>query len=80
MRGKRRFMWVCTTNNVLKANAKTKFVCFSKDIIRTKASTIKIGPGFMPGTVHVGFVVDKVALGQNFLQVLQFSPVNVNPP
>jgi hypothetical protein len=25
-----------------------------------------------PGSVHVGFVVDKVALGQVFLQVLQF--------
>jgi hypothetical protein len=28
----------------------------------------------------VGFVVDKVALGQVFLQVLQFSPVNIIPP
>jgi hypothetical protein len=29
-------------------------------------------PGFDPGLIHVGFVVDKVALGQ----VLRFSPVN----
>jgi hypothetical protein len=28
----------------------------------------------------VGFVVDKVALGQVFLQVLQFSPVSIIPP
>jgi hypothetical protein len=28
----------------------------------------------------VGFVVDKVALGQVFLQVLRFSPVNIIPP
>jgi hypothetical protein len=30
--------------------------------------------------VHMGFVVDKVALGQVFLQVLQFSPVKFIPP
>jgi hypothetical protein len=28
----------------------------------------------------VGFVVDKVALGQVFLRVLWFSPVNIIPP
>jgi hypothetical protein len=28
----------------------------------------------------VGFVVDKVALGQVFLRVLQFSPANIIPP
>jgi hypothetical protein len=33
-----------------------------------------------PGSVHVGFVVDKVALGQVFLRVLRFSPVNFIPP
>jgi hypothetical protein len=37
-------------------------------------------PGFNPGSVHVGFVVDKVALGQVFPRVLRFSPVNVIPP
>jgi len=35
-------------------------------------------PGFAPGSVHVGFVVDKVALGQVFLRVLRFSPVNIH--
>jgi hypothetical protein len=30
-------------------------------------------PGFDPGSVHVGFVVDKVALGQVFPRVLRFS-------
>jgi hypothetical protein len=30
-------------------------------------------PGFDPGSVHVGFVVDKVALGQIFPRVLWFS-------
>jgi hypothetical protein len=37
-------------------------------------------PGFDPGLVHVGFVVDKVALGQVFPRVLRFSPVNLIPP
>jgi hypothetical protein len=34
-------------------------------------------PGFAPGAIHMGFVVDKVALGQIFLRVLRFSPVNI---
>jgi hypothetical protein len=37
-------------------------------------------PGFDPGSVHVGFFVDKVALGKVFLRELRFSPVNVIPP
>jgi hypothetical protein len=37
-------------------------------------------PGFDPGSVHVGFVVDKVALVQVFRRVLRFSPVNFIPP
>jgi hypothetical protein len=37
-------------------------------------------PGFDPGLVLVGFVVDKVALGQVFPRVLRFSPVNFIPP
>jgi hypothetical protein len=35
---------------------------------------------FDPGLVHVGFVVDKVVVGQIFLRVLRFSPVNFIPP
>jgi hypothetical protein len=31
-------------------------------------------------SVHVGFVVDKVALGQVFPRVLRFSPVSFIPP
>jgi len=30
--------------------------------------------------VHVGFVVNKVALGQGFLQVLSFSTTSIIPP
>ena len=37
-------------------------------------------PGFDPGSVHVGFVVNKVTLGQVFSRVLRFSPVNLIPP
>jgi hypothetical protein len=36
--------------------------------------------GFDPGSVHMGFVVDKVALGQVFSRVLRFSPVSIIPP
>jgi hypothetical protein len=32
--------------------------------------------GFAPGSIHIGFVVGKVALGQVFLRVLRFSPAN----
>jgi hypothetical protein len=34
-------------------------------------------PGFDPGSVHVGFVVDKVALGQAFLRVVAF-PLSIS--
>ena len=37
-------------------------------------------PGLDPGSVHVGFVVEKVALGQGFPRVFLFSPVNFIPP
>jgi hypothetical protein len=36
--------------------------------------------GFLPGPVHVGFVVDKVALGHFFIRFLRFSPVSIIPP
>jgi hypothetical protein len=31
------------------------------------------------GSVHVGSVMDKVTLGQVFLRVFRFSPVNIIP-
>jgi hypothetical protein len=34
--------------------------------------------GFAPVSIHVGFMVDKVALGQVFLRVFRFSPVNIS--
>jgi hypothetical protein len=37
-------------------------------------------PVLDPGSVNVGFVVDKVALEQDFPRVLRFSPVNFIPP
>jgi hypothetical protein len=33
---------------------------------RAMAQVVSRRPGFDPGSVHVGFVVDKVALGQVF--------------
>jgi hypothetical protein len=33
-----------------------------------------------PGSIHVEFVVEKVALGQVFVPVLRFSPVSIIPP
>ena len=35
--------------------------------------------GFDPGSVHVRFVMDKVALGQVFPRALRFSPVSFIP-
>jgi hypothetical protein len=37
-------------------------------------------PGFAFGWVHVGFMVKRVALGQDFLRFLQFYLVNIIPP
>jgi hypothetical protein len=37
-------------------------------------------PGFAPGSIHVEFVMDKVALGLVFLRVLRFSPVSIISP
>jgi len=42
-------------------------------------SLLPYRPRFNPRPVHVGFVVDKVTLGQVFLQVLQVFPVSVIP-
>jgi hypothetical protein len=47
---------------------------------RLAAGLPALSPGFDPGSVHVGFVVDKVAMGQVFPRVLRFSPVNFIPP
>jgi hypothetical protein len=33
-----------------------------------------------PGSVRLGFLMDKVALGQVLLEVLRFSPVSMIPP
>ena len=42
---------------------------------RLVAGLLPRRPGFDPGTAHVRFVVDKVALG-----VIRFSPVSFIPP
>jgi hypothetical protein len=35
---------------------------------------------FALGSVHVRFVVDRMALGQGFLRVIRHSPVSIIPP
>jgi hypothetical protein len=35
-------------------------------------------PEFAPGSIHVGFVVAKVALGQVFLRVIRFFSFNIS--
>jgi hypothetical protein len=47
---------------------------------RLVAGLSPLRPRFAPGSIHVGFVVDKVALGQVFLPVLRFSPTNIISP
>jgi hypothetical protein len=37
-------------------------------------------PMFIPRPAHAGFVVEKVAMEQAFLQILQFSPVGTTTP
>jgi hypothetical protein len=44
------------------------------------ASLSRPRSGHEPKTVHVGFVVDKMALGEVFLQVPLFYLVNIIPP
>jgi hypothetical protein len=47
---------------------------------RLVASLSRPRSGFVPGPVHVGFVLEKVALGQVYLRVLRFPPGNIIPP
>jgi hypothetical protein len=37
-------------------------------------------PWLVAGSVHLGFVVDNVALGQVFRRVLRYFPVSIIPP
>jgi hypothetical protein len=46
---------------------------------RLVSGFLQLCPGFDSRSVHVGFVVDKVAQGQVFLPVRQFSPVSTIP-
>jgi hypothetical protein len=44
------------------------------------ASLLPRMPGFAPGSVHVGFVVDKVALGQEVAEIKNSWSVTSTPP
>jgi len=50
-----------------------------KCLRRLAAGPTKRRPGFIPRSVHVGFMVDKPALGQAALPALPFSPVSIIP-
>jgi hypothetical protein len=60
-------------------------VALTADVDRTMAQAVSRRPLTAAAWVRarvntVGFVVGKVALGQVFLRVLRFSPVNIIPP
>jgi hypothetical protein len=52
---------------------------FQAHLGRAMALGVSRRPGFDHRSVHVGFVVEKVALGQVFPLVLRFSPVSFIP-
>jgi hypothetical protein len=64
------------------ANGPTLFTCCGKGSgIRQRNIVVCLSPGrpgFALRSVHVRFVVDKVALGQVFIRVLRFSLVNIS--
>ena len=51
-----------------------------KDLKVQNGSKEKTGQKKNPGSIHVRFVVDKVALGQVFPRIFRFSPVSFIPP
>jgi hypothetical protein len=44
--------------------------------MRLVAGLSPLRPGIDPMSVHVGFVVDRMAMGQVFFRLLNFSPVS----
>jgi hypothetical protein len=67
------------------AGSSESFVMATLNIIGLTGCTVSFRPlttetGFDPGLVYMGFVVDKVALGQALLPVLPFSPVSIISP
>jgi hypothetical protein len=60
-----------------------KYACniaAGKSECRALAQTVSRQSGLALESVHVGFVVDKVAMGQVSVQLLRFSPIIVIPP
>jgi hypothetical protein len=47
--------------------------------VRLVASLSPRRPGVLSGSVHVGLVVDRVALGQVSVRVLRFSSLSIIP-
>jgi hypothetical protein len=72
--------WVCTRSQWCYNNTQNNTPQAVPWLRRLAAGLPPRRPGFDPGSVHVGFVVDEVALGQVFPRALRFSPVNFIPP
>jgi hypothetical protein len=54
-------------------------------LVRAMAQAVSSGlstrkPGFAPGSAQVGFMVDRMALGQVYFRVLRISPLNIIQP
>jgi hypothetical protein len=47
--------------------------------VRSERLTAQGSPGFAPGSIHVGFVVEEVILGKVSLRVLRLFPVSIIP-
>jgi hypothetical protein len=65
------------------AQATTTYPCIHLAVQwlkRLDADLLPQKPMFDPKQVHVGFVVEKVAIGQVSFGVFQFSPVSTIPP
>jgi hypothetical protein len=60
-----------------------KHVTFCKAVPWLRQLVASLSPlrsGFAPKSTHLGFVVDKLAMGQVFLRVLWSYPVHIIPP
>jgi hypothetical protein len=44
------------------------------------AGLLQRRPGFAPGSICVGFLVDTVEVGRGFIRVRRFPPVSIIPP
>jgi hypothetical protein len=73
--------WLRRSENVNIISHYTPPPTTEKFVASTERRLRSLAAGVSPRktrSIHVGFVVDKVELGQSFLRVLRFSPVNIS--